>query len=126
VTQAAAQAAQFFAEVARTGTVWMIRGSSGLPTVQTPEGHAVPFWSSRKRAEAIVAAIPAYRRFEPVALTWANSRDQWLPDITRESLRIGVNWTGVRAIGYDFDAATVRPRVEAHEPAQTEALPATD
>jgi hypothetical protein len=113
VTQAAAQAAQFFDEVSRTATVWMVRGPAGLPTVKTPQGPAVPFWSSRARAAAIVAALPAYRGFEPAEISWTDFRDRWLPDLSREGLRIGVNWTGANAIGYDFEGAVVRQRIEA-------------
>jgi hypothetical protein len=113
VSQASAQAAQFFDEVADSATVWMVRGSGGLPTVPTPQGPAVPFWSSRARAAAIVAAVPAYRSFEPVQVTWTDFRDRWLPDLAREGLRIGVNWTGKTATGYDFEASTVQERIEA-------------
>jgi hypothetical protein len=112
VTQAAAQASQFFDEVARSEKVWMVRGSKGLPTFRTPDGSAVPFWSSRARAAAMVNRVPAYRAFEPVEISWTVFRDRWLPDLTREGLRVGVNWTGSKATGYDFDGSTVRDRVE--------------
>ena|SRR5688572_22726834 len=115
MSQAAAQAAAFLTEVARGGRLWALSGKSGMPTARTRQGHAVPFWSSQARAEAVVSSVAAYREYEPVELNWVEFRDKWLADLEREGLRVGVNWTGQRAMGYDFDAASVRARVEAEQ-----------
>ena len=112
MSQSAAQAAQFFREVAASATVWTLRDSHGLPTVHTPEGQAMPFWSSRARAAAVAAAVPAYRDFEPTEIGWSDFRDRWLPGLRRDGLRVGVNWTGTRATGYDFEPQEVLDRVE--------------
>lgn len=113
MTQAAAQAAQFFEEVAEKRVVWLLRGPQGFPTSRTPEGHAMPVWSLESRAEAVRAKVMSYRPFRPTAVSWDEFRDRWLPDLAREGLRLGVNWSGPKAVGYDFDAATIRDRVEA-------------
>lgn len=115
MSQAAAQATAFYREVARHGTVWGIRDGQGYPAPQTPEGRAMPFWSSLARVERVIASVPAYRGFTPVALMWDDFRDTWLPKLEEDGLRVGVNWTGARATGYDLTPAEVRRLVEREE-----------
>ena len=73
----------------------------------------MPFWSSLARVERVVESVPAYRGFTPVELTWNDFREKWLPSLERDGLRIGLNWTGARATGYDLTAQEVRRAVEA-------------
>jgi hypothetical protein len=73
----------------------------------------MPFWSSRARARRIVASIPAYRDFSVEEMTWSTFRDRWLPGLKRDGIRVGVNWTGSRATGYDMEPDAVRAAVEA-------------
>ena len=119
MTQAAAQASAFYQEVARHRRVWTLRGDKGFPTSRTPEGHAIPFWSSLARAQHIATTVASYAGYEPVELGWEEFRDRWLPDLEREGLRIGVNWTGARAIGYDLTPADLRRNVEAFDTTST-------
>jgi hypothetical protein len=62
----------------------------------------MPFWSSLARAQAIVESVPAYAGFEPVELSWDEFSSRWLPGLARDGLRVGLNWTGHRATGYDL------------------------
>src|SRR5436190_23339162 len=102
MSQAAAQAAAFYRDVALSGKVWSIRDSEGFPAPLTPHGRAMPCWSSLARAERIIKTVPAYRGFVPVELTWDDFRETWLPRLESDGLRVGVNWTGVRATGSDL------------------------
>ena len=113
MSQAASQAADFFRAVSRNGRLWTIKDDSGFPAPATPEGRAMPFSSSRSRAERIVATVPAYRSFVVVELTWDEFRDRWLPGLERDGLRVGVNWSGIRAVGSDMPPSEVRWEVEA-------------
>ncbi|WP_343442047.1 DUF2750 domain-containing protein [Micromonospora schwarzwaldensis] len=52
VSQSGSQAAAFFREVAGHRTVWFVRDAQGSPAPKTSSGaRAMPYWSSRARAQ---------------------------------------------------------------------------
>lgn len=103
----AAQAEAFYQVVLRAGEVWAIRDEAGFPAPLTPESRAMPFWSARSRAMKVIQNVDAYEGFEPVQLALGEWRTRWLPGLTRDGIRVGLNWSGERAVGYDFDADDV-------------------
>jgi hypothetical protein len=114
VSVAAAQAAAFYREVADAGSVWTISDAGGYPApVGTGGARAQPFWSSRSRAERIVQNVPAYAGFEVEEIAWSAFCERWAPDLERDGLLVGVNWSGPRATGYDMTAREVVANVEA-------------
>jgi hypothetical protein len=115
VSQAASQAAAFYRQVVETGAVWTVRDEGGYPAPKNPEGHrAQPFWSSRSRVERIVKNVSAYAGFEPVEIQLATFLGEWVPALERDGLRIGVNWSGPKALGYDMEPHAVRTAIEAN------------
>ena len=117
VSVSAAQADAFYGEVVEHGTVWGVRDKDGFPAPETPEGRAMPFWSLRSRAEGIVAQVPAYAEFEVVALPLGEWRARWLRGLQRDGIRVGLNWTGDRATGFDLSAEDVERNLLARETA---------
>ena len=106
--QAASQAAAFYREVADSGVVWTIRDEGGFPAPLNLDGkRAQPFWSSRTRAERIIASVPAYKGFVPVGIELGVFLSRWVAGLTEDSILVGVNWTGDRATGYDVAPAQV-------------------
>lgn len=98
----AAHADAFYAEALRAGQVWAIRDESGFPAPRTPAGRAMPFWSARSRAVQVIETVDDYAAFEPVPLTLEQWRNRWLPGLAEDGLRVGLNWSGARAVGYDL------------------------
>lgn len=114
VSPSAAQAAAFYTEAVREGSVWSIRDDGGFPAPMGPEGHrAMPFWSLRTRADRAVATVPAYAGFEPAEIPLEDFRSRWLPGLEHDGLRVGVNWSGERATGYDIAAPEVKENLAA-------------
>jgi len=114
MSSAASQASEFYREVARTGVLWTIRDAGGFPAPMNGEGkHAQPFWSSRSRAEKVVATVAAYKEFAPFEIAWADFVERWVPSLTRDRILAGVNWSGPRATGYDIEAVQLQKSVEA-------------
>jgi hypothetical protein len=114
MSPSASQAAAFYREVAENHLVWTIRDAAGIPAPAGECGvRAMPFWSSLARVRTVIAEVPAYAGFVPVQLCWAEYRDRWLPGLARDGLRVGVNWSGRMATGYDVEPAAVRASVEA-------------
>ena len=111
----AAQADAFYSEAVEGLAVWGIRDAGGFPAPETPEGRAMPFWSLRSRAERIVAGVPAYSDFEVVRLSLDEWRGRWLPGLQRDGIRVGLNWSGDRATGFDLPAEDVERSLAAHD-----------
>lgn len=113
MSQAASQAAAFYSEVARAGRVWTIRDADGFPAPVGGSGQrSQPFWSSLARVERIVKRVPAYLGFQAVELSLQEFMARWLTGLEKDGLRVGLNWTGPRATGYDIEPTTVRRVIE--------------
>ena len=118
MTTSAAQAAAFYAEALAHGTVWGVRDANGFPAPLNGDGaRAMPFWSTRSRAEVVVANVVAYAGFEPVEVPLERWKAEWLPGLERDGLLVGLNWAGDRAQGYDVTAADVLRNLTAREAA---------
>jgi Protein of unknown function (DUF2750) len=116
VSTSAAQAAAFYTEALREGSVWTVRDGSGFPAPMTPDGRrAQPFWSLRSRAEKVVGTVAAYRGMVLVELPLDVFRSRWLQGLERDGLRVGLNWSGPRATGYDLEPSEVEVNLAARE-----------
>ena len=114
MTTSAAQAAAFYDEALRTGAVWTISDDGGHPAPRTSDGsRALPFWSLRSRAESVVANVPAYASFSVGEVPLDEFRERWLPELEDDGLRVGLNWSGARATGYDLTPRDVERNLSA-------------
>lgn len=104
---AAAQADAFYREVLEHQTVWAIRDTAGFPAPESQGGRAMPFWSLKSRADRIVATVPAYAEFDVISLLLHEWRLRWLPGLQRDGVRVGLNWAGERATGFDLEPEQV-------------------
>ena len=106
--QSASQVADFYREVAATGLIWTIRDEGGFPAPLNADGDRTqPFWSSRSRVERIIESVAAYRGFIPVEIALHDFLERWVVGLAKDGILVGVNWTGVRATGYDIAPASV-------------------
>lgn len=118
MTTSAAQAATFYSEALASGTVWGVRDVNGFPAPVNGDGvRAMPFWSTRSRAERVLANVAAYAGFEPVEVPLDKWRTDWLTGLDRDGLMVGLNWAGDRAQGYDVAPADVLRTLSAREAA---------
>ena len=84
MSQSAGQADAFFREVVAHGEVFAIRDDSGFPAPVNREGErAMPFWSSRRRAEKVVKATQAYEDFVVVALSLTSGVTVGYPELRK-------------------------------------------
>jgi hypothetical protein len=106
--QSASQAHAFYRDVALSRKLWSCRDEQGFPQPKTSfEGRAQPFWSSLSRVEKIIKTVPAYGVFVPYELTWEEFLSVWVPDLNSCGVKVGVNWSGKNAVGYDMVADDV-------------------
>ncbi len=67
----------------------------------------MPFWSLRSRAEKVITTLDGYASFQPIDLSLDEWRSRWLPGLEKDGLRVGLNWSGMNAVGYDLEPAAV-------------------
>ncbi|OYX05184.1 MAG: hypothetical protein B7Z12_04240 [Caulobacter vibrioides] len=110
---ASLQADAFYRELAKTQSVWTIRGADGFPTSTNGSGEtAMPFWSTENRARAVIDKVEAYAGFSPHRLELEEFRSRWLPGLDRDGLFVGLNWSGERAVGFDVKPSEVLVRLK--------------
>ncbi|MFF4881271.1 DUF2750 domain-containing protein [Streptomyces nigra] len=112
MSQSGSQAAAFFRDVSRSGVVWLVRDDVGSPTHLSVDGtRSLPFWSSSPRAQRAAKVWGHGLRVASMALdTWC---DCVLPDVARDGLVIGINWSGPRLVGWSFTPEEVLKRLAA-------------
>lgn len=115
MTVSAAHADAFYREALKHGTVWTVKDDDGLPAPETPEGRAMPFWSSQARAQQVVQSVADYVGFEVVSIPLAAWRSRWLPGLEHDSIRAGLNWSGSEATGYDLPPRDVERNLASRE-----------
>lgn len=85
---------------------------------------AFPYWSTQARAER--AARIWGPGFRVVSMPLDHWREMALPDLAKDNLRVGINWSGPNLTGWDLTVAEVLNRL-AHslsEPPYGQAEPA--
>nr|WP_127504463.1 DUF2750 domain-containing protein [Actinoplanes solisilvae] len=104
-----AHRAAFRREAGQEGRVFSIRDGAGLPAPVGEDGRrTVPFWSKPTRAGRVVDQVAAYRGFEVVSVDVDEWLGTWLGRLEADRMLVGVNWSGIRATGFDLPAAQVR------------------
>jgi hypothetical protein len=117
VSVSSAQATAFFNEVLAVPEVWALRDDEGYPSFQASIEHyvAIPFWSKESRARRITTNVEGFDALAVVSIPLDVWRERWLPGMARESLRVGINWSGPRATGYDYTPDEVGERLAVME-----------
>ena len=101
--QSATQAHAFYRDVTKSRKLWSCRDDVGYPQPKTSfGGRAQPFWSSLSRVQKIIKTVPAYGIFVPYELSWDEFLSLWVPDLKASGIKVGVNWSGKGAVGYDM------------------------
>jgi Protein of unknown function (DUF2750) len=109
VSQSAAHAATWRRDVRAHRELWTVEDDTGIPAPPNREGRrAMPFWSTRGRAEKVIASVPAYHDFRAISLSLEAFESQWLDNLERDGLLVGINWSGDTATGYDVEPDEVR------------------
>lgn len=109
-----AQAHAFYREVAQKKAVWTIGDGENVQTVVSKDGcRVMPLWSSRSRVERIIKNVSGYSGFIPLGCSWSNFLKNWVRELDRQGVQVGVNWSGAKATGFEFPASVVAAQVKA-------------
>lgn len=67
----------------------------------------MPFWSKGSRAKLVVDQVAAYHGLTIVSFALEPWLTDLLPWLAEQSVLVGINWSGERALGYDVPAKDV-------------------
>ncbi|MFG2164930.1 DUF2750 domain-containing protein [Micromonospora chersina] len=105
---AGAHAAAFRREVSTDRQVWTLLEDDSYIAPHKPDGtRAMPFWSKGSRAKLVVDQVAAYHGLTIVSFALEPWLTDLLPWLAEQSVLVGVNWSGERALGYDVPAQDV-------------------
>src|SRR5689334_15702936 len=105
---AAAHAQKFYEQVVREGKVYTFEETDEFLVFPVGEIEIVPFWSSRNRLLIIQKNHPKYRNYQIAELSFNEFYNQTLPLLEKETIRVGINWSGHRLQGYDSSVDDLR------------------
>jgi hypothetical protein len=110
---AGAHAHQFFRDVAKNKSVWTLGTSKGPITFESHGTQVMALFSTRKRAEKLVATAPGYEKFVVLGISWPDFERLWRDVLNERAIHIGLNWSGSRANGFEMPANAVFESVRA-------------
>jgi len=109
---AAAQASKFFEQVATEKLVFTFMEADEFLVFPVRGNEVVPFWSSRSRLKKVQAAHPKYNKYVATEMSLEEFLAKALPLFEEENIRVGVNWSGSRLVGYDEEVSDVRRNID--------------
>lgn len=107
MTQAASQASAFYEEVASSRSAFTLLDHGNFLVFRVRDVDVVPFWSSRTRIARVQKDHARYRAFDCDEIDLDALVSRTFPDLEREGIHVGVNWSGARLTGYDVPVADV-------------------
>jgi hypothetical protein len=110
-TPSIAHADAFYNEALNHGEVWGIRDEAGFPAPVSDGRRTMPFWSTESRAQRGIDKVDAYQAFDVVAVPLDEWRSRWLPGLHKDGIWVGLNWSGLRATGYDLSSEDVARKI---------------
>ncbi|MFF2205570.1 DUF2750 domain-containing protein [Streptomyces sp. NPDC058145] len=110
MSQSGSQAAAFFRDARLSGVVWLVRDDEGSPAPLSADGtRSLPYCSTSARAQRAAEIWGHGLPVETMSLdAW---RDRDLPDAAREGYMIGIDWSGLRLVGWSFTPMEVLNRL---------------
>jgi len=108
-------AGAFYREVLASGEVFGVEHEEDGPVVWHLAGnvHARPFWSARSRAVRMLEGPLKRPGLVIVREAWPEFVRATVPRMEAQDLLVGVNWSGMRARGYNLPPRDVVAAVEA-------------
>ncbi|HVF06711.1 MAG TPA: DUF2750 domain-containing protein [Frankiaceae bacterium] len=105
---ASATVKTFCREALAAGEVWHLLGRPGAPAAPLDDGRqALLFWSTRARAERVVARVPLFAGYQVGSVRLGLWRDRWLVNLAAEGMRVGLNWPATYAVGTHLEPEEV-------------------
>jgi hypothetical protein len=108
---AAAQASKFYEQSVKDGSVFTVLDEDSYLIFKIGSTEVIPFWSSRSRVEKVQVAHPKYAGFTISEIPLSEFLNETLPLLEEQNINVGVNWAGVRLVGYDIPVADLRTNI---------------
>jgi hypothetical protein len=95
----------FCREVEEADSVWALRRDEGaVRLLDDDDSQVMPLWSTRERVVSFMANRDDFVGCFPLEIPLHLLLQVWLPDLGRNKINIGVNWTGKTKFGCEASA----------------------
>ena len=111
MSAAGRQARIFYEQVAKEGHAFTFLVDDNFLVFRIRDYDVIPFWSSRSRLERIQKSHPKYATYALSEIPLNRFLDTTLALLERDSVNVGVNWSGQHLTGYDLPVADLRRNV---------------
>jgi hypothetical protein len=101
MSAAASQYAAFREQVARGRKAFTFTNGGEFLIYPVGGREVLPFWSSRSRLQVVQERFPNYRKYDITEMDLEELL-RWLPELEKQGIHIGANWSGERLTGYDI------------------------
>lgn len=109
---AAAQANIFYREVSSKKSAFTFLDDESFLVFPVAGQEVVPFWSTRSRVLLVQRNHPKYARFGISEVPLEEFLANTLPQLEEEGIRVGLNWSGQRLVGYDLSVVELRKNLD--------------
>ena len=99
---AAANARKFYEQVVAERRVFTFVDDGSYLVFKIGGAEVIPFWSHRSHLDSVQEFDPKFLSYEPDEISLEDFLAKTLPQLDREKIRVGVNWSGSRLTGYDL------------------------
>ena len=95
----------FYREVEEANSVWALRKDEGaVRFLDDDNSQVMPLWSTRERVVSFIANREDSEGCFPLEIPLHLFLRVWLPDLERNKINIGVNWSRKTNIGCEASA----------------------
>ena len=98
----------FYKEVVEANSVWALRKDEGaVRFLDDDNSQVMPLWSTRERVVSFIANREDFEGCFPLEIPLHLFLRVWLPDLERNKINIGVNWSRKTNIGCEASAKEI-------------------
>jgi hypothetical protein len=108
MSAASTHASQFYEQVVRDGKVFTFTEDGAYVVFRPDEFEVIPFWSSRSRMTRIQEVHVQYAHLAIDEMSFDEFRVKTLEQLEKENIRVGLNWSGAKLVGYDISVKELR------------------
>jgi hypothetical protein len=104
----------FCKDIAKSNLFWTMQFEDGsfLKWYNDDESEILPLWSTESRVKKAIKVEPEFKGATPVSITLEIFISEWLPDLDKNSIAIGPNWSGENLTGTSFEANELIDRIK--------------
>jgi len=108
------QVSVFCKDVSNSEVFWTIQFEDGsyIKWCNDDDSEIFPLWSTESRVELTLKRAEEFSGGKPIAISLDTFKTEWLPDLIKNSVSIGPNWSGENLSGSSYEAEELLARIK--------------